>query len=344
MRVKSTALAAVLACVALTLSACGSSSGTGSAHGQTSVCWADPQAKQPIFQTFTDALNAAAKRSNFKVITLDGQANPAQQVSDIQTCITDHVKAIIVYTLHQEAENAVMEKAHAAGIKLIGVNAVPAGYRQTPTVPPPYDANLDLGFVTGAHDAAKYEAQQLGGQGNVVGIKIPIPVSSLVSMLAAYKQYVTEGSPNIHWLAELPDATDDLAGGRSSVADAVTRYNGKINGVLSYTDISAIGAAQALASAGVKNPVIVGLQGNQAGIDAVKSGQIQGDVDTEPYTEAVYALALTKAVLAGTPTAKFVSSPVQFLTKDNVNSYLPWSEGVQRIKDGKTPLTVNLGS
>lgn len=350
---------AVAACAALILSACSSSGGgAGSSTGpnpatgantasgpstsgkQIVIGWANPQAKQPLFTTFTDALNAAAARENVKIITLDGQANPATQVSDIQTFITRKVDAIIVFPLVPAAEAAILSKAHGAGIKIIGLNAIlPSAPGQTPTVEAPYDTNLDWGYVDGSATSAKYVAQQLTGKGNVVGIKIPVPVPSLVAMLATYKSVATAGN-SIHWLAELPDATDDLAGARSSMADAITRYHGDIQGVLAYTDISAIGAAQALAAAGIKGTVIVGQQGNQTGIDALKAGQIQGDIDEKPYTAAVWALALTKDVVAGSAFSKFVRLPIKFMTKDNVDSYVPWSDGVSQIKSGQTSLDV----
>lgn len=345
---------AVVACAAMILSACSSSGGTdsGTVSGSTSgtsgkqmvVGWADPQAKQPLFTTFTDALNAAAARENVKIIALDGQANPATQVSDIQTFITKKVDAIIVFPLVPAAEAAILNKAHDAGIKIIGLNAIlPSAPGQTPTVAAPYDTNLDLGYVDGSATAAKYVAKQLHGKGNVVGMKLPVPVPSLVAMLKTYNSVVTAGN-SIHWLAELPDATDDLAGARSSMADAITRYKGNIQGVLAYTDIAAIGAAQALSAAGIKGTVVIGQQGNQTGIDALKAGQIQGDLDVKPYTAAVWALALTKKVVAGTDFPKFVRSPIRFLTKDNVSSYTPWPDGVSQIKSGKTSLNVTFHS
>lgn len=356
---------AVATCATLILSACSSAGGTSSSPGATSessggsgatssgntsgkqvvIGWANPQAKQPIFTTFTDALNAAAARENIKIITLDGQADPSVQVSDIQTFITQKVDAIIVFPLVPPAEAAILNKAHAAGIKIIGLNAIlPPDFGVTPTVSAPYDTNLDLGYVSGAHTEALYIAQQLQGKGNVVGIKIPVPVPSLVAMMNTFQKYVTLGNPGIKWLGTLPDATDDLAGARSSMADAITRYHGDIQAVAAYTDIAAIGAYQALSAAGIKGTVIVGQQGNQTGVDALKAGQIQGDVDAEPYTAAVWALALAKAVVAGQTVPKFVSSPTTFLTKDNVNTYVPWSDGVSQIKSGQTSLKVTFGN
>ncbi len=362
---------AALASVAVVLTACSSSTGSSPNAGksgpatsattvassagtpdagsatpsgkQITIGWADPQAKQPIFTAFTQALNAAAARSNVKIITLDGQANPSQQVSDIQTFITKKVDAILVFPLVPEAENTILNKARQAGIKIIGLNAImPSAYKQTPDVAAPYDANLDWGYVDGPYAEGKFVAEQLGGKGNVLGIKIPVPVPSLDAMLSAYQNSVTDGNPGIKWLTILPDKTDDLAGARASMADAITRYHGDIQAVLAYTDISAIGAAQALEAAGVKNVVIVGQQGNPTGVAALKSGQIQADIDTQPNTAALWALKMVTDVVNGNSYPKFARLPIRLLTKDNVDTWVPWSQGLDDIKSGKTSLDVTL--
>lgn len=342
-----------MACMALVVAGC-SSSGNGGTGGQSGtngsggsqgkqlvIGWADPQAKQPLFGAFTDALNAAAARDNAKIITLDGQANPSVQVSNIQTFITDHVDAIVIFPDDVNALKPALAKASQAGIKIIGLNAfLPPAHNAVPDVPTPYATNLDWGYVDGPYLEGKYVAQQLHGKGNVVGIKIPVPVPSLNAMLAAYQKYVTEGNPGIHWLGILPDATDDLAGAQKAMADAITRYHGNIQAVMSYTDIAGIGARQALTAAGIKNVVIIGQQGNQTGIDALKAGQIQGDIDTQPYTAAVWAYAITKDIVNGKSVPKFVRLPIKFLTKDNADSYVSWNDGVNDIKSGKTSLNV----
>lgn len=307
------------------------------------IGWANPQAKQPIFTAFTSALDAAAKRAHVKVITLNGEATPPVQVSDIQTFITDKVTAIIVFPLVPQAESTILGKAASAGIKIIGLNAIlPSAAGETPKVPAPYSTNLDWGYVDGPYAEAKYVDAALHGKGNVVGIKIPVPVPSLDAMLGAYQKYVTKGHPGIHWLGTLPDATDGLAGARSSMADAITRYHGKIQAVMAYTDIAGIGAAEALKAAGIKHVVIVGQQANKIGVAALKKGEIQADINTMPYTAALWALKQTQLVVKGKPYLKFVRLPISMLTKQNASTWETWTKGVKAIADGKTSLNVHL--
>jgi len=323
-----------------------SASGSASASAQSTsqshitIGFANPQDTQPVLQSFQAALIAAAGRVGDKVIALNAGLSVNQQVSDIQTFITDKVNVIIVFPLAVPPLQSVLNQAHSAGIKLIGYNAVLPGASSAA----PFDTDLDQGIiVNGAKDAASYVSGALKGKGNVLGINIGAPVPSLIAMVNNYKSDVTSGNPGIKWLETATDATDSLSGGQVAAQDAITRYHGNIQAVMSYTDEAAIGAYNALKAAGVKNTVIIGQQGNQDGINAIKAGQIQGDIDTQPWKEALYALKMAQDLIAGQSLPAIVEYPAVFITKDNLSSYVPWDQAVSQIKSGAMSLDVSLG-
>ncbi len=355
MRRRSGALALVAIAAVATLAACTSASApTGSSaakpssaasssspgKGGITIGFANPQDTQPVLQAFQAALEAGAAREGDKVVALNAALNVNQQVSDINTMITDKVKVIIVFPLAGPALVPVLTQARKAGIKLIGYNAlIPGG--TAPKSAAPFDADLDQGIIVkGAQDAASYVQTALHGKGNVLGINIGAPVPSLDALVANYQKYVTAGHSGIKWLGTAADATDSLSGGQTATADAITRYGKKINAIMSYTDEAGIGAANALRQAGVKNVVIVGQQGNADGIAAIKSGQIQGDIDVQPWKQALYALAMAKDLLAGKNVAALVQYPTVFITKANVSSYVPWNTAITQIKSGEMPVAV----
>ena len=342
---------AVAACTSATTTAssggspttAGTASSGGAAAGGKSITigFANPQDTQPVLQAFQQALEAAAARAGDKVIALNAGLSVNQQVSDIQTLITDKVNVIIVFPLAGPPLAPALSQAHKAGIKLIGYNAlIPTG--TPPASAAPFDADLDQGIVIkGAQDAASYVAGALKGKGNVLGINIGAPVPSLVAMVNNYQRYVTAGHPGIKWLGTAFDQSDSRAGGQVAMQDAITRYHGKIDAVMSYTDEAAIGAANALHQAGIKNTVLIGQQGNSDGIDAIKSGLIQGDIDTQPWKEALYALAMAQDLVAGKSVPPLVEFPSVFITKANLSSYVPWAQAIQEISSGSMSLSVS---
>ncbi len=359
MNITKGALTALVAGASLTLAACtsassntaaaggggsspsASGSGSSSAHSTSHITigFANPQDTQPVLQSFQAALIAAAGRVGDKVIALNAGLSVNQQVSDIQTFITDKVNVIIVFPLAVPPLQAVLTQAHNAGIKLIGYNAILPGSASAA----PFDTDLDQGIIVdGAKDAASYVASALNGKGNVLGINIGAPVPSLIAMVNNYKSDVTSGNPGIKWLETATDATDSLSGGQVAMQDAITRYHGNIQAVMSYTDEAAIGAYNALKAAGINNTVIIGQQGNQDGINALKAGEIQGDIDTQPWKEALYALKMAQNLIAGQSLPAIVEYPAVFITKANLSTYVPWSTAIQQIGNGSMSLNVSL--
>lgn len=326
-------------------SAASSTPATGSStpatgSGGITIGFANPQDTQPVLQAFQQALTAAAQREGDKVIALNAALSVNQQVSDIQTLITDKVNVIIVFPLAGPALVPVLTQARKAGIKLIGYNALIPGPKP-PKSAAPFNTDLDQGIIVqGAQDAANYVDAQLKGHGNVVGINIGAPVPSLDAFVANYKADVTKGHSGVHWLGTAVDQTDSLSGGQTAMADAITRYHGKINAVMAYTDESAIGAANALRQAGIKNVTIVGQQGNQDGINAIKAGTIQGDIDTQPWKQAIYAFNMAKDLVAGKSLPPIIEFPSVFITKANLSSYVPWNTAISEIASGKMSLSV----
>lgn len=361
MNIRKGALAAIVVGASLTVAACTSASSAGSSGNSTpsssaaatssasgspsastashiTIGFANPQDTQPVLQSFQAALIAAADKAGDKVIALNAGLSVNQQVSDIQTFITDKVNVIIVFPLAVPPLQAALTQAKNAGIKLIGYNAILPGTASAA----PFDTDLDQGIiVNGAKDAASYVSTALKGKGNVLGINIGAPVPSLIAMVNNYKADVTAGNPGIKWLETATDATDSLSGGQVAAQDAITRYHGNIQAVMSYTDEAAIGAYNALKAAGVKNTIIIGQQGDSDGINAIKAGKIQGDIDTQPWKEALYALKMAQDLMAGQTLPAIVEYPAVFITKANLSSYVPWSTAISEISDGSMSLNVS---
>jgi ABC-type sugar transport system substrate-binding protein len=102
--------------------------------------------------------------------------------------------------------------------------------------------------------------------------------------------------------------------------------------VVGYNDPSAVGASIAARSAGRKI-TIVGLNGDSAGLQAVKSGKLVATVRVDPVgwgietTKAAYSL-ITKQNL---PLPKILVRPAELVTKANVGKVASWKAQVAAI-------------
>jgi ribose transport system substrate-binding protein len=332
------AVAAVVVCglLAAGCSRTGKSSAaeTGGSSGgkHFTVGFSNPTAAQPILQTFQKALTGAGARLNITVKSLDAQLDANKQVSDIDQFVTQHVDAIIVFPLSQDSLTPALNRAKQAGIKVLGFNAI---LDPSTSAIAPYDANFDQGEdIQGAQLLADHVGKLLGGKGNVLGVGIGIPVPSLHFMVDNYKKTLAEKNSGITWLSTASNPTDDIAGGQKAVADALTKYKNNIQAVMAYNDDSAIGASVAFKAAGIKDPVIVGQNGDPQGVEAVKDGRMSAMVDIVPWREALVGITMAKKMLDGQTVPKWIATPVELYTKDNVSGRLDWDAAVSQINAG----------
>ena len=345
-------LAPVLGC-ALLVAACGSSSSSSSSASSSSssasgsatssgsavtkhfvVGFSNPQGAQPILQTFQKALVAAGANLGIKVVPVDAALNPQKQVSDIDQMVAQHVNGIIVFPLAPNTLTPALDQARAAGIKVLGFNAVVQKPAAGASIAP-YNADFDQGEdYQGASLLAHYVAQQVNDKGNVLGIGIGVPVPSLHFMLQQYQSYLSGLAPNAKWLGTVENQTDDIAGGEKVASEAATRFHSNIQAVMAYNDDSAIGASDAFRTAGVTHAVIVGQNGDPEGVNAIKTGQMSAMVDILPWRQALIGATMMHDMLTGKTVPNWVANPVAMYTKANIDTRLDWNKALQEIQSG----------
>ena len=93
--------------------------------------------------------------------TTDANLNVDKQLSDIDTFITQKVKAIVVWPLSSEAVQPALARAQAANIPIIAIYALTEG---------PYFTDLIIDGKGVGEDAAKYLADAVRANGKVAAI------------------------------------------------------------------------------------------------------------------------------------------------------------------------------
>jgi ribose transport system substrate-binding protein len=331
----SAALALVLG-TSLVLSACASSSdsGSGSDGGSGSgkkftIGISNPQGAQPILKLTQDTLTAAAKRDGIEVKALDAQLDAAKQVTDVDQLVAQKVDLIIVYPLDQNSLKPALKRATDAGIKVVGWAALPSPDSDLGLL----SANVETGGLSASVQVADVVNTQLGGKGKVLGVGLGAPVPALDLLLKQYQELVTEGS-DISWLGRVDNPTDDIAGGQKIMATTLTKYRNDVQGVMAYNDSSAIGAAVAAKAAGLDDLVIVGANGDDDGIAAVKDGRIDATLDLVPWRTGLILETLSKAILEGEKFPTYVETTAVVYSNDNLGERVDWNEAADKIADG----------
>jgi ribose transport system substrate-binding protein len=281
------------------------------------------------------AITAAAARLGICVTTLDAKLDVTKQLADLNQFIAQKMDAIIIFPLAPNSLNPALNKAHAAGIKLLGLSAIVTD--KQPQSVAPYDATYDQNAaVGGAKRLSQLVASRLHRKGNILGIGIGFPVPSLRFMMDNYRKFVTAGNPNLRWLGEVDNRSDDIVGGRTAAAQALTRFHGqKIDAVMAYSNDTAIGAALAFKAAHLPAPILIGQDGNPAGVEAVKSGQITAIGDSVPWRSGLIIANLVNRLLHNQNVPKVSFGRDEIYTKANIAKRLDWDQAIKMIASGK---------
>ena len=296
--------------------------------GSCTIGFQNPIAGNETLQTLQLAVVAQAKVFGCKVISLDDQTTPDKQVSNMQTLIAQNVNAIIFYPLDPKATVPVLQQAKKKGIPVVAIDGT-FGSRTASAPYLPYIATQvwqgrDIQAFLQARAMAVAKPHAIVG---LIGIGFPVPALKYLNQREAF--WGKKAGLTIVGTQDNP--SDDVTGGEKAANGLVQRYS-NMNAVIGYNDPSALGAVIAARGAN-RNVTVVGLNGDSAGLAAVKSGKLAATVRVDPVgwgmetAIAAYSL-ITKQNL---PLPKITVRPAELVTKANVSQVASWKAQVQAI-------------
>lgn len=161
-------LPALLTAAALALSACGGSdSNGGQAAGSTAeeetktIAFSFPFRAVDIYKPLIDAAKAEAEEQGYELLESSAGISAAEQLSEVNTWIAQGVDAIVLFSLEPDSMAPVVDKAHEAGVEVIGYGENIPGQDGSIVFNNEQGAEL-IGQVTG-----DYINEQMGGQANI---------------------------------------------------------------------------------------------------------------------------------------------------------------------------------
>ena len=303
---------------------------------QLVVGFTNPTEAQPVLDYMGKGIIARAKRLGVKVVQLDDQLTITKQVSDINTLVGEHVNGIINFPLDTTAVGPAIASARKAGIAVVGIGVLKGTsltYKPSATS---FQAVVNQGGIPGGKEVGGYLAKALHDKGNFVAIGLSTPVPGVIYQLKQSVDGALRGHSGMHLLGEVYNSTDNETGGLKAMDEAIAHWGKKINGVIAYNDLSAIGAAIALKQNHMSKVVITGRNGDVQGVAAVKSGQISALDTILPWTEGATAMNLIYRLMKGTKHVPAVGAVNNLLyTKANIGKRLSWTKAIQELSKGK---------
>jgi ribose transport system substrate-binding protein len=275
--------AAVLAIsVTVGLSACNRESASEASIKVIGLAVANLQAD--FFNQIKQSVDAEGKRRGVRIRVADAGGDAATQVNQIQDFITRQVDAIIYIPAGATAASVPVKAAHRANIPVIAVD------RNAPNAPG--DTFIATDSVAAARTLGEYVIKQTGGKGGVAILQGQIGTTPQLDRQKGFEEAL-KTAPQMKVVAQRPaDWSQDKA---FAVAQDMIQANPNINVFWGQADAMALGAAQAARNANLNPfPVVVGFDGDFAGMEAVRDGKI--DATMVQRTQHMGRLAVSSAI------------------------------------------------
>ncbi len=263
-----------------------------------------------------------------KLLTDDSQASARKQVSGSLALINNGITALIISPQEPSALAATIKAAHGEKIPVIVGDVGAAG---------DYDGFVLSDNFKGGELAAQFVEKTLGGRDGVseVGVIALNPTTSVNTPRSDGFTKTVADNPKIKVVANI--SGHQTVEGGFAAAQAILASNPKVAAIYCLNDSMAVGASQAIIQAGrdpLKDPVLVGFNGDMVALQLMQDKKLAADVAQNPYQQGVIAVDLAWDYLSGkTPeftdkATKTVSVPVELVTPDTLPAFM------ERVKAG----------
>ncbi|MEV5888104.1 substrate-binding domain-containing protein [Nonomuraea fuscirosea] len=256
-------------------------------------------------------IDAYAKKNNIEVLWNSANLDVSTQANQVDQFINAGVDAIMVVPVQADSLAPQVSSAKAKNIPFLAVNAGLASKDLAGTVLPD--------DIKAGEQEMQMMADKLGGKGNIVVLQGPLGQSGELDR--------TKGIENV--LAKHPDikilAKDTANWKRDEAVNKMknwlSSFGDKIDGIVAENDDMGLGALQATREAGVKIP-IVGVDGIEDGLNAVKSGDFIGTNLQHGTVELATGLAVAAKIARGEQVNKNPVYLMPQVTPENVDTYM----------------------
>ncbi len=250
-------IAAVMAAGGLT--ACG----RGGDGEEVTIGLAVANLQADFFNQIKQSVEAEAEKKGVDVVVSDARGDAATQVSQMQDFVSRQVDAIIYIPAGATAAGVPVEAAERADIPVVTVD------RNPPDAPG--QSFIASDSVAAARSLGEWVIDETGGQGDLAILQGQIGTTPQVDRQQGFEEAL-EGAPGIDVVSQQPaDWAQDKA---FTVAQDMLQANPNIDVFWGQADAMALGAAQAARSEGGGDRLIVGFDGDVAGIEGVRDGTI----------------------------------------------------------------------
>ena len=282
----------------------------GEGSGSVRVAYMPPATEFNYYIAIGEGIKDLAKERGIETFMLAPQsgADINGQMGMLQDVISQDVDAIILSTHDEFAAAPLVKRAVDKGIAVIIVNS---DIRNFPT---PVHGVVGYWQRKGTHKIGEYALELAAGEPLNVGIVEGQPGYHSTERVGGFLDAI-EGS-NFNVVASL-DGKWNVEGGNTAGMDLLQAHP-EIQLIFAANDYMIMGTALAAKGLGRDDLILLGNDGDTAGLEEIYVGKVTATVDTTPFVMGQIALQVVLDTLDGKFKGGWVETPTSIADRDNV--------------------------
>lgn len=269
--------------------------------------------RDPTFQAMIATVQKTVEAAGGQVIVGDANFNPNQQVSDIESMLTQGINVLLVAPIDPNGLQPTLAKVRDKKIPIIVQEAKSNNGE--------FYTNLVTDNFEAASEAATYLAENGGGP--AAAIQGQQVADLLIVRKAGFDAGAKAANLQVLDTKFMTQNTDAEARG---FADQFKQaYPGQIKGIFAWNTLAAIGAASATSADFA--PVIVSLNGNAPEVELVKAGKLAATWSVRPVEYAKLMVYCAQLAVEGKPApANEIHVAMPRIDMSNAAQWVPWEQ------------------
>jgi ribose transport system substrate-binding protein len=284
--------------------------GGSSGGGGATITLAVSTLNNPFFIQLRDGAQKAADAAGAKLKVVDAQNDAATQTNQLANAAGQNVDAVIVNPVDSEAAGAAVQPLLKAKIPVVAADRSVEGATVATTV--------SSDNVQGGRQAAQVLAKGVGGNGRILVLQGVPGTSASRDRGKGFTEGIAK-FPGIKVAGSQPANFDRNAA--LDVATNLLQSNRNVVAIFAENDEMALGAIQALGAKAGSQVKVVGFDGTEEGLAAVKKGTMYATVAQQPAEIGKSSVAQALKAIKGAKVAATVPVSVKTVTKENVDEF-----------------------
>lgn len=272
------------------------------AMAQDTLALAVSTLDNPFFVTLKEGAEKKAKDLGYKLVVLDSQNDPAKELANVEDLTVRGTKVLLINPTDSEAVGNAVAIANKKNIPVITLDR---GANKGEVV-----SHIASDNVAGGKMAGDFIAEKVGKNAKVIQLEGIAGTSAARERGEGFKQAVAANQFEV--LASQPADFDRTKG--LNVTENLLASHGAAKAVFAQNDEMALGALRAIKAAG-KDIIVVGFDGTDDAVKAVKGGKLAATIAQQPDKIGELGVETADKLLKGEKVEAKIPVPLKVISQ-----------------------------